>query len=241
MITHYKLLKSLPDLKAGTIFTYYAYNDEWINIPDSSYGYDKEIIENKEWFEPSLFTTEDSEPVFAGDNYYVVYKDGNLLNWTANTYTQTENRKLFKSKQKAEEYLASLQPKEPELPKSWEDLEVAEGYFIYQGINNFYPTIKYTIRTNNGLKNTVFTTEKQAKSVLAFAQLSQLVKVLNEGEELNWTNDNQYKFIINRVGDDLVTQNYITYFHHLPLKSRELAEFSLLHHKDLWEQYYELS
>ena len=132
--------------------------------------------------------------------------------------------------------------KEPELPKSWEELKDIEGWFI--GINGrvYEEDSKYKERN-------VFSTEKQAKSALAFAQLSQLVKALNGDWEYEWTGKNLYDngkhnpnklWTVIRATNNLEVNFKTTHFCHLVFKTKELAEFSLLNHKELWEQYYEL-
>jgi hypothetical protein len=71
--------------------------------------------------------------------------------------------------------------KESELPKSWEDLHFNRGYVL----NSYVPVVSDLIVDAgfNGNKlekhKVYFATESQAKSALAFAQLSQLVKVMN--------------------------------------------------------------
>jgi len=53
-VTGYKLLKELPDLEAGTLFTWYKKNDCWSHSEeDNAYWYQDEEIKNLPlWFEP---------------------------------------------------------------------------------------------------------------------------------------------------------------------------------------------
>lgn len=117
---YYKLLKDLPDVKAGAIFEWnegYSYEYYWEK--ETNRKYDADLVkENKEWFEPCLFISEDGEPIFNDDRVHLLYKDeitsgkatkygfdGQLLPYPASDCL------WFKSKQKAEEYIESLKPK----------------------------------------------------------------------------------------------------------------------------------
>lgn len=111
----YKLLKDLPDVKAGTIFTkssdksvVYEYtNDEGYND-----FYDVEKVEsNPDWFAPYLFTTEDGIDIFLKDYFYTVYQDGKITKDKFNFFTEkNKSYKYFSTKELAEQYLESLSP-----------------------------------------------------------------------------------------------------------------------------------
>lgn len=110
----------------------------------------------------------------------------------------------------------------PQLPKSWEELGDLVGY---------------TNKTVTG--KGLFSTKSQAKSALAFAQLSQLAKVMNGDWKQNLDNA-QYNWTIIRNRDELKVDSYSRIFNHITFATKELAEFSLLHHRELWEQYYQM-
>ena len=74
------------------------------------------------------------------------------------------------------------------LPKFFNELKNTDGYYI---------TSQAKIeRSVYGLYLNSFPTEKQAKSALAMAQLSQLMAVYNDGWEPNWRNENEEKYVI---------------------------------------------
>ncbi len=124
---------------------------------------------------------------------------------------------------------------EPSYPKSWNDLERLDGFFIddASNINNLDD-----FKTYNDTKN-IFATRKQAKSALAFAQLSQLAKEMNGDWVANW-DDNNIKFVIARSSEKLYIEQWCAKFYSIVFKTKEMAEFSLKHHEQLWKDYYEL-
>ena len=70
-----------------------------------------------------------------------------------------------------------------ELPKSWGKLESIPGWYVTNSSNieeNRY------INTEEANKN-VFATKEQAEASIAMAQLSQLMKVYNDGWESDWS------------------------------------------------------
>lgn len=135
-----------------------------------------------------------------------------------------------------------------EYPKTWEELHKLDGWFI-----NTYGDIEYECDFDISLKNTnIFATEKQAKSSLAKSKLSQLHKRMIEiyNKENNcdwkadWKNGDNFNWVVklsNEIKEDeLFVTGYKYQFHHLSFPTRELAEFSLEYHRELWEKYYEL-
>ena len=137
--------------------------------------------------------------------------------------------------------------KEPNYPKSWDNMirtEGLSGYNIESYIDKSYPSDEVLYHYSKG----VFNTEKQAQSALAFAQLSQLCKVMiDEYNKVNncdwkpdWTNDNQDKFVITRSRNRLNLFVSKTEWRPLAFPDKISVEFSLLHHESLWKQYYEL-
>jgi hypothetical protein len=138
-----------------------------------------------------------------------------------------------------------------EYPKKWEqDLKLSEAY----NIDHFAG--KIVKRTSLAwLEPYYFTTESQAKSALAFAKLTQLhavmLEIYNKENNCNWKPvysttkliDPHHKsdlFVVVRNLNKIEVNVRSTMYHHLVFPTRELAEFSLLHHGKLWEQYYEL-
>ena len=117
MATKYKLLKDLPDVKAGAIITKsspqshvcsYINNDgytDYIDV-DKVEGY-------PDFFAPYQFTTEDGIDIFKGDIVYGVDDVNIIFKFTAK-YGQIDNAnfKRFSTKKAAENYVKSLKQKE---------------------------------------------------------------------------------------------------------------------------------
>lgn len=113
-------------------------------------------------------------------------------------------------------------------PKRFEDLGDYSGHgFTLEG-----GTFEYT----KG-----YPTPAHAKSANAFRKLSALEKEMNGDWVADW-GDNNPKYVIKfEWGELLVDYFYNVNFHHIAFKTREAAEFSLEHHRELWEDYFMLS
>lgn len=94
------------------------------------------------------------------------------------------------------------------------------------------------IKTDNA--PIIFNTKKQAESVIAFAELSQIVKNINEDWFADWSDDNNYKYSITRVGNQLIVEPFVAIFKPLVFETRIQAEKCLAKHEELWKKYYEL-
>jgi len=129
--------------------------------------------------------------------------------------------------------------KEPNYPKSWEEISYRTGYYYSFDRCGKLEINAATPCDNRDLSKQVFRTEEQVESALAFAQLSQLVAEMNGDWQPDWTDLNS-KYVIIRIEDRLEKRNFSGYFSHLAFKSRELMDFSFEHHKELWEQYWQL-
>jgi hypothetical protein len=115
MSNRYKLIRQLPNADIGAIFE----RKDGLCTTIDNYG--KEfyldetmVMENPEWFAPYLFTTEDGCEIYLEDKYAIVsdneiyaYHTAEPLsiggNWNVDGY------KYFSTKEKAQEYLDSLQ------------------------------------------------------------------------------------------------------------------------------------
>lgn len=126
--------------------------------------------------------------------------------------------------------------KEPNYPKSWEDLK-PKGYVFNNGGCNVIPTSNFEEKL---MSQEIFRTEKQALSSLAFAQLSQLVAEMNDNWQPNWNDHNQCKYVIDREFDTIYKRTTTVIFHPLAFKSKEARDFSFQHHGKLWCQYNQL-
>jgi hypothetical protein len=120
-----------------------------------------------------------------------------------------------------------------ELPKSWKELKELAGYYINtysKIITEFYGII------SNDNRN-VFATEKQAKSALAMAQLSQLMKIYNDGWEPDW-NDLSIKYTLSRVGNNIVNGVYAQYYNFLTFPNKEIRTEFLKNFEPLIKEYF---
>lgn len=80
--------------------------------------------------------------------------------------------------------------------------------------------------------------ESYAKdSVFAYQKLLLLAAEMNGDWIPNWKNDN-WKYTIKAVGNDLKIDSYFITRLNIAFRTLEAAEFSLKHHRELWEQYY---
>jgi len=112
-----------------------------------------------------------------------------------------------------------------EWPKTWEECDVIgcwiDGY-----------------SSKGSIDKSVFANNKFAESAMAMAQLSQLHKAIVGDWEVDWEDRRQLKYNILRVRNNLEIHGVYCDFHHFPFKTKEQAEFSLLHHRALWEKFY---
>jgi hypothetical protein len=115
-----------------------------------------------------------------------------------------------------------------EWPKSWEELK-CDGYYI-NGAKPSYPTSA----------KCVFPTDAHAKSSLAFAQLSQLAKAINGDWEPDWI-DVHLKYTVKCMHDKLAVDSTLSIKYLICFETKEAAEFSLKHHRKLWEDYWIIS
>ncbi len=114
-----------------------------------------------------------------------------------------------------------------ELPKSWEDLCEIEGYNTssFSAIS-FYKQLK----AEQSSKNT-FATKEQAEASIAMAQLSQLMKVYNDGWEYTGKCYSAITFYDNKISID--TFDKAKTF--LSFKDKETAELFLENFRELIE------
>jgi hypothetical protein len=118
-----------------------------------------------------------------------------------------------------------------ELPKRWEDLEKIKGYYVDKmGFLIYYDSI-----AANSSKNT-FATKEQAEAAIAMAQLSQLMKLYNDGWEADWNNYNQVKYCIGFTNENLEIYKWYDYRQFLAFNDKQRAELFLENFRELIEQ-----
>ena len=86
-----------------------------------------------------------------------------------------------------------------ELPKSWEELEIINGYWV----DEICSTLETAIEPQNHNRN-VFATKEQAEASIALAQLSQLREVYRNGWVPDFSDSNK-KYCIFIIEDKITT------------------------------------
>jgi hypothetical protein len=84
----------------------------------------------------------------------------------------------------------------------------------------------------------VFATKAQAKSALAMAQLSQLMKDLGDECNVDWTKIGAGKSCIKRIGHKLYVETAGEYYYFLAFKTREVALAFMQKHEQLIKDYF---
>ncbi len=133
----------------------------------------------------------------------------------------------------AEAALEAFPELKPQLVKSWnESIDLRQAFFL--GGNRPAFGCKY-----EGVKKQFFRTEAQAKSALAFAQLSHIVAEANGDWERRISCAIQDTFTIIPCEDDEL-KIHQTYYEHsfLPMKSAEIARACLDMHPQLWKDFH---
>jgi hypothetical protein len=118
-----------------------------------------------------------------------------------------------------------------ELPKTWEDLELFDGYYKDGNCRINFTSSNTTQKKNKD----IFATEEQAKASIALAQLSQLLKAYRNGWVPDW-NKNEEKYVIYIQREEISKSNYASMPHFLSFQDRETRDLFLENFKDLIEQ-----
>lgn len=126
----------------------------------------------------------------------------------------------------------------PELrPKKYEDLGKINGYIIQ--ISSAIDSLNAPYDASHINRN-IYKTEKEAKSSLAKAQLSQLMAVYRGDWLPDWNDTSTAKWCISRHGISISIVEHITYYHYLSFPTREIAQEFLTNFEQLIKEYYEL-
>lgn len=123
-----------------------------------------------------------------------------------------------------------LTPKEEnKLPESWEELNRIDGY-----ISTFSSGVERISNAITGnMKKNIFATKEQAEASIALAQLSQLLKVYQNGWEPDWNDKSQNKFVLYFYKDKIIFDNVYFLCSFLSFPTAELRDHFLEHHKEL--------
>ena len=120
-----------------------------------------------------------------------------------------------------------------------------ESKLLGKDIDGFYiSSWSYVVQFKNNCSkrdNATFKTEKQAKSALAYAQLTQLMALPEyNGDWVPDWSDGDIKFIIRRYENVIDVDYYSHTHHHISFKSAEIRDKFLENNYDLLKQYFEL-
>lgn len=120
------------------------------------------------------------------------------------------------------------------VPNSWKDLKEINGYIV----DNLSDVCSRSLITYSKNKN-VFATGKQAKSALAYAQLTQLMKATGDCD-VNWDNPNKMKHTIERYSDAIKRNTVCSIYNPIAFKTESIRDEFFNKHQELLKQYYEL-
>ena len=117
------------------------------------------------------------------------------------------------------------------LPKTWEELDEINGFFI-DNSSSIDPSGECSTCEDN--KN-IFATKEQAEASLALAQLSQLLKVYRNNWVPYWE-DSKRKYCIYFESNLIVTTFFIASNHFLSFQDEKTRNLFLENFRDLIEQ-----
>lgn len=133
-----------------------------------------------------------------------------------------------------------FKPIEPKYPKSWNDAFInntIRGYWIgSQG------DIRIVDRAAVDADKNVFKTEKQAKSALAYAQITQLMALpcYNGDWTPDWAFTSPKKYCPRAINGSISYCHEYTNFNHIAFKDYDTYESFLKNHEDLLRQYFQI-
>lgn len=123
-----------------------------------------------------------------------------------------------------------------ELPKRWEDLSKVSGFLI--GDNGLIYDAWDRVPNITSRNRNVFATKKQAKSALAMAMLSQLMKQANGDWEPDWEDSRERKYIIARNGNKLLKGWASHAYEFLAFKDEDVRDEFFENHRELIDTYH---
>lgn len=134
-----------------------------------------------------------------------------------------------------------FKPIEVKCPKSWDDA------FVYKPICGYWIDNNSDVKTLDDREafyndKNVFKTEKQAKSALAYAQITQLMALpcYNGDWTPDWGNGLYDKYALIRWGNEIELILRADTFAPISFKTKEAQKSFLENHEDLLRQYFEM-
>lgn len=136
-----------------------------------------------------------------------------------------------------QEQIEQLTKKKP--VKQWKDLEEISGFFVHPtGFVNQFELRNKTSCMYVAPTKAIYATENQARSALAMAQLSQLMKDVNNDGDPDWQNQDTTKYIIYSYKDGIATGYRNNAGEFLTFPTRYIRDQFLEDHKELIEEYF---
>ena len=129
---------------------------------------------------------------------------------------------------------AQIKPVEKELPKGWEELPEIKGFYVSEKaeVERLPTHFSCAFKTDRS----TFATKEQAEASIAMAQLSQLMKVYNDGWTPDWSDRATEKYVIFYSENKIEVATSLIIHHSLRFKTKELRNKFLLNFRDLIEQ-----
>lgn len=153
--------------------------------------------------------------------------------------TIEQAQKIYKEQPEMRELLLTTFTKEElvgYILKDWEDLNDINGYYI-SASSNILQIDCMGIRSN--YNRNIFATEKQAKSALAMAQLSQFMKDLGDECDIDWEDAANVKYTITRQKNTIISETYYCrHYNFLTFKTVKIRDAFMKKHKRLIKDYF---
>ena len=246
MKTYYKLIEEYPTSdKVGTIF--FVKPDASVtkvdyNLNDVSNTPTTLRLEHlmPKYYEKYFRISKDGFPLFNGDRVFIINTNStisSLMFDINNSYP--DNVPLFKYESNCEKVREELFRKA--FPKTWKECKVSKGWFVSNNSEiKFWNADGTSRRLTDANKNT-FVTEKQAGIQLAYSQLTQIAKKLNDNWIPNWSDVNENKYVINRIEDKLVKEHTVDTYSQICFKSADLRDYAVDTFNQTFREYFELN
>lgn len=112
---------------------------------------------------------------------------------------------------------------EPDWPESWDDVGCKSWRFAGEG---------YAILVHDN--------HSSLKSITARLKLEEIASEMNEGWKPDWSSPSIKKYMISSQEVALKVNWCWAEKRHIAFKTKEMAEFSLKHHRQLWLDYWQI-
>lgn len=171
---------------------------------------------------------------------YEIDLDNNIFSWHSSMFESKENNVMEQKTIIIDGVEYTCTPKEQ--PKKWRDdvTNIISGYFIGND-SELVSIVEGEEYSNDKYNYNVFATEKQAKSALAMARISQIIA--NDSRfggaitDIEWQDASITKYIICRWSNKVQTDFNYTSYHFLAFHTKEQRSLFLKENEDLVKDY----